>query len=96
MGNRRWAVLWLGLLSLRGAATASPDAEVSAGNESPRARASRARMEVVTLALPPRSGVDEAEGFVQLEPTLALDGGSEFGLDLGAPVRLQVWGADAR
>ncbi|NOK16368.1 hypothetical protein HMI50_04920 [Corallococcus carmarthensis] len=49
-----------------------------------------ARLEVATLALLPRSG-GEAEGFVQLEPTLILDGGPEFGLNLGAPVRLRAW-----
>jgi hypothetical protein len=36
MGNRGWAVLWLGLVSLRGAATASPDSEAPAPKESPR------------------------------------------------------------
>ena len=63
MGNRWWAVLWLGLLPLRGAAAASPNA-----------------------------GVGTDEGFVQVEPTLILDGGAEFGLHLGAPVRLRLWG----
>ncbi|QRK13924.1 hypothetical protein JQX13_34215 [Archangium violaceum] len=50
-----------------------------------------ARLEVTTLALLPRAGVSE-EGFAQVEPTLLLDGGEEFGVNLGAPVRLRLWG----
>ncbi|MCY1045385.1 hypothetical protein OV208_28980 [Corallococcus sp. bb12-1] len=92
MGNRWWAVLWLGLLSLRGAATASPDSDASAPKAPIRPWASLARLEVATLAFLPRSSGGEAEGFVQLEPTLVLDGGPEFGLNLGAPVRLRAWG----
>ncbi|RJS18362.1 hypothetical protein DRW03_24850 [Corallococcus sp. H22C18031201] len=48
------------------------------------------------LALLPRRGVGEREGFVQVEPTLVVDGGAEFGLNLGAPVRLRLGGGDAR
>ncbi|RKH70855.1 hypothetical protein [Corallococcus aberystwythensis] len=91
MGSRWWAVLWLGLFPMRGAATASPGSDASAPSEPTRSGSSLARLEVTTLALLPRSGGDEAEGFVQLEPTLILDGGPEFGLNLGAPVRLRAW-----
>jgi hypothetical protein len=92
MGNRWWVVLWLGVLSMRGAATASPDSEPSAAQEPPPSWSSLARMEIAPLAFFPRSDGGEAEGFVQLEPTLILDGGPEFGLSLGAPVRFRAWG----
>ncbi|WP_199728883.1 hypothetical protein [Corallococcus sp. CA053C] len=94
MGNRGWAVLWLGLLSMRGAATASPDSKASAPKEPPRSWSSLTRLEVAALVLLPHSGRGETEGFVQLEPTLVLDGGPEFGINLGAPVRLRPWGED--
>ncbi|WP_223646804.1 hypothetical protein [Corallococcus sp. EGB] len=72
---------------MRGDATASTDSEASASSSwSPLAR-----LEVATLAFLPRSDGTEAEGFVQLEPTLILDGGPELGLNLGAPVRLRAW-----
>ena len=35
------------------------------------------------------------EGFAQVEPTLIIDGGAEFGVNLGAPVRLRLWGGEA-
>nr|WP_199741934.1 hypothetical protein [Corallococcus sp. CA047B] len=92
MGNRGWAVLWLWLLPMRGEATASPDSEASVPREPTRSGSSLARLEVATLVLLPRAGSGEAEGFVQLEPTLILDGGPEFGLNLGAPIRLRGWG----
>ncbi|NNB99226.1 hypothetical protein HI113_35580, partial [Corallococcus exiguus] len=92
MGNRWWAVLWLGLLVMRGAATASPDSEASVPEEPPRSWSSLARLEVTTLTFQPRANVGTDEGFVQVEPTLILDGGAEFGLNLGAPVRLRLWG----
>jgi hypothetical protein len=92
MGNRWWAVLWLGLLSPRGAATDSPDSEAPAPKEPPRSGALLARLEIAPLALLPRASDGEAEGFVQLEPTLVLDGGPDFGLNLGAPIRFRAWG----
>ncbi|RKG71098.1 hypothetical protein D7V80_02870 [Corallococcus sp. CA054B] len=92
MGDRWWAVLWLGLLSMQGAATASPDSGASVPKEPSRSWSSLARLEVAPLAFLPRSGRGETEGFVQLEPTLILDGGQEFGLNLGAPVRFRAWG----
>ncbi|RKG94905.1 hypothetical protein D7V97_38130, partial [Corallococcus sp. CA053C] len=51
-----------------------------------------ARLEATTLTFQPRAGVGTDEGFVQVEPTLILDGGAEFGFNLGAPVRLRLWG----
>ncbi|NOJ83937.1 hypothetical protein HNV28_37490, partial [Myxococcus xanthus] len=50
------------------------------------------RLEATTLTLLPRRGVGEDEGFIQLEPTLVIDGGEKFGLNAGAPVRLRMWG----
>ncbi|CAM3598404.1 hypothetical protein G4177_18895 [Corallococcus sp. ZKHCc1 1396] len=96
MGNRWWAVLWLWLLPMRGEATASSESEAAAPKAPTRSWSSLARLEVATLALLPRSGRGRAEGFVQLEPTLILDGGPEFGLNLGAPVRLRAWGGAGR
>ncbi|MFY2560196.1 hypothetical protein ACN469_21475 [Corallococcus terminator] len=49
------------------------------------------RLEATTLAFLPRAGVGEDEGFVQVEPTFILDGGPEFGVNLGAPVRFRLW-----
>ncbi|WP_147443708.1 hypothetical protein [Corallococcus sicarius] len=63
---------------------ASPDSEAAAPKEPPRSGSSLARLEVATLALLPRSGGGEAEGSVPLEPKRVLDGGPEFGLNLGA------------
>ncbi|ADO70948.1 hypothetical protein [Stigmatella aurantiaca] len=50
------------------------------------------RLEATALALIPKQGTEEGEGFVQLEPMVVLDGGETFGLNLGAPVRLRLWG----
>lgn len=50
------------------------------------------RLEATTLTLLPRHVAGAAEGFVQLEPMVVVDGGEAFGLNLGAPVRLRVWG----
>jgi hypothetical protein len=54
-----------------------------------------ARLEAAGLALLPRAGVGKEEGFVQVEPTLVLDGGEELGVNLGAPVRLRLGRGDA-
>jgi hypothetical protein len=40
--------------------------------------------------------MDADEGFAQVEPTLIIDGGAEFGVNLGAPVRLRLWGGEVR
>ncbi|RKI42910.1 hypothetical protein D7X55_38945, partial [Corallococcus sp. AB049A] len=50
------------------------------------------RVEATTLSFLPRAGMGTNEGFLQVEPTLILDGGAEFGLNLGTPVRLRLWG----
>jgi len=52
------------------------------------------RLEATTLALLPRAGVGENAGYAQLVPTLVIDGGPGFGVNLGAPVRLRLWGGD--
>ncbi len=52
------------------------------------------RGEATALALLPRGGLGTWEGFVQVEPTLVVDGGEEWGLNLGASVRLRLWGGD--
>ncbi|NOK34698.1 hypothetical protein HMI49_15975 [Corallococcus exercitus] len=57
-----------------------------------RAWHSLARLEATTLAFQPSAGVGTDEGFVQVDPTFILDGGAEFGISLGAPLRLRLWG----
>jgi hypothetical protein len=52
------------------------------------------RVEATTLILLPRGGLGMREGFVQVEPTWVVDGGEEFGLNVGAPVRLRLWGGE--
>ncbi|QSQ11903.1 hypothetical protein [Myxococcus landrumensis] len=52
------------------------------------------RLEATTLALLPRAGVGDDEGFIQVEPTFILDGGPEFGFNLGAPIRFRMWGGN--
>ncbi len=53
------------------------------------------RAEAAALALLPGVAGGVAEGFAQVEPTLILERGPEFSLQLGAPVRVRVWGAEA-
>ncbi|RKH68495.1 hypothetical protein [Corallococcus aberystwythensis] len=50
------------------------------------------RVEATTLSFLPRAGVGTDEGFLQVEPTLVFERGGDFGLNLGAPVRLRLWG----
>ncbi|HLK99667.1 MAG TPA: hypothetical protein VK539_03745 [Myxococcaceae bacterium] len=50
------------------------------------------RAEASTLALLPWAGLGRREGFMRVEPTLVVEGGEEFGLNVGAPVRLRLWG----
>ncbi|RKH11963.1 hypothetical protein D7V97_09765 [Corallococcus sp. CA053C] len=90
MGCRRWVMLCLWLLA--GEASASSDPEAATPAPPTRAGSALLRMEVATLALLPREGTGAGEGFAQVEPTLILDGGPEWGLKLGAPVRLRWWG----
>ncbi|MFP2958261.1 hypothetical protein ACLEPN_10590, partial [Myxococcus sp. 1LA] len=51
------------------------------------------RLEATTFALLPRAGAGGDDGFIQVEPTLIIDGGPEFGVNVGAPVRLRLWGS---
>ena len=51
-----------------------------------------ARLEATGLALLPGGGTGGVERYVQLTPMLVLDGGEEFGVNLGAPVRLRLGG----
>nr|WP_253999032.1 hypothetical protein [Myxococcus qinghaiensis] len=50
------------------------------------------RVEATTLALVPRTGAGNDEAFIQVEPTLIIDGGPEFGINVGAPIRFRMWG----
>ncbi|NBD09734.1 hypothetical protein GTY96_12195 [Corallococcus sp. c25j21] len=52
------------------------------------------RLDVSGLALLPRGDGGTREGLVQVVPTLMLDGGAEFGVNLEAPVRLRLWGGE--
>ncbi|MFP2906250.1 hypothetical protein ACLESD_14520 [Pyxidicoccus sp. 3LFB2] len=95
MGIRRWVgllLLWLwpGL----GGAAEPPSPEEAAPSSALPARRwhSLTRLEATALALLPRAGTDEGEGFTQVEPTAIIDGGPEFGVNLGAPLRLRLWG----
>ncbi|WP_224365395.1 hypothetical protein [Hyalangium versicolor] len=69
--------------------------EVAPATESAEGWHYLTRGEATTLALLPRGGVGSREGFLQVEPTLVVDGGEEFGLNVGAPVRLWLWGGEA-
>ncbi|WP_410477827.1 hypothetical protein [Myxococcus sp. MxC21-1] len=40
----------------------------------------------------PRAGVGADEGYFQIEPTIVFERGEEFGVDLGTPLRLRMWG----
>jgi hypothetical protein len=62
---------------------------------SPRSRwAFLLRLEATTLALLPWPDAGASEGFVQLEPSLVIDGGDRLGVNLGAPLRLRLWDGD--
>ncbi|MCK8498956.1 hypothetical protein [Myxococcus fulvus] len=50
------------------------------------------RLEATSLTLLPRSGVGRDEGFVQLEPRGVVRRQGAFTLEVGAPVRLRLWG----
>jgi hypothetical protein len=84
------------LLLLLLAQAEGPDAPPQAAPIAASARRwhSLTRGEATTLALLPRGGTGVWEGFVQVEPTLVVDGGEEFGLNVGAPVRLRLWGGE--
>ncbi|MFP2960781.1 hypothetical protein ACLEPN_23935 [Myxococcus sp. 1LA] len=50
------------------------------------------RVEVTPWALLPRGGVGTDEGFLQVAPTIVFERGADFGISLGAPIRLRMWG----
>ncbi|WP_141323181.1 hypothetical protein [Myxococcus sp. AB025B] len=50
------------------------------------------RVEAATWALLPREGMGRDEGYFQVEPTLVFERRPEFGVNLGTPLRLRVWG----
>ncbi|RKH87839.1 hypothetical protein D7Y13_41845, partial [Corallococcus praedator] len=54
--------------------------------------ASLFRMEATTLTLLPRHGARSDEGFMQVEPMAVVNRGATFHLNVGAPVRLRLWG----
>ncbi len=94
---RGFVVLLIILLPTPGGANESPSAEGTASHPADVSPASAwyflMRLEATILALLPSMGADE--GFVQAEPTLIIDGGMEFGANLGAPLRLRLWGGEA-
>jgi hypothetical protein len=53
------------------------------------------RLEASMLSLLPRAGRGEQVGYAQLSPTLVVDDGGEWGLHLGAAVRVKLWGGEA-
>ncbi|NMO22282.1 hypothetical protein HG543_46625, partial [Pyxidicoccus fallax] len=79
---------------MTGGASEPPVPEEAAPSPAPPARRwySLMRLEATAWALLPRAGTGAEEGFVQIEPTFILDGGPEFGVNVGAPVRLRLWG----
>jgi len=52
------------------------------------------RGEATTLVLLPRGVAGAREGCLQVEPTFIPDGGENWGLNVGAPVRLRLWGGE--
>ncbi|HYH96720.1 hypothetical protein [Hyalangium sp.] len=54
------------------------------------------RLEASTLALLPRGGAGEHVGYTQLSPALVVDDGAEWGLHVGAAVRVRLWGGETR
>ncbi|NVJ10103.1 hypothetical protein HUW63_33385 [Myxococcus sp. AM001] len=96
--RRCLAALLLFLLPMTGWASEppAPEEEASTVPSVPPAREWHylTRVEATTLALLPRAGVGEDEGFMQVEPAFILDGGPELGVNLGAPVRFRLWGGN--
>jgi hypothetical protein len=69
-----------------------PELEPEVSSPSTRRWHYLTRLEATTWALLPRAGGGRDEGFVQVEPTFIIDGGEAFGVNVGAPVRLRLWG----
>ncbi len=77
------------------AQTEEPDNPPAGAMELPPPASARrlhylARLEATGFALLPGGGMDGVEHHAQLPPMLVLDGGEEFGINLGAPVRLRL------
>ncbi|WIG95088.1 hypothetical protein [Myxococcus sp. SDU36] len=99
--TRRWLAalaLWA-LLPLPGWASEPPlpddEAPSTPSASPPRGWRYLARLEATTFALLPRAGAGGDDGFIQVEPTFIIDGGPEFGVNVGAPVRFHLWGGGA-
>lgn len=93
---------WVMLLLVTQAPGVEGRAEALLGVEAPPAETREERgweylfrLETSTLVLLPRGGGGEQVGYAQLSPTLQLGGGEEFGVNVGAPVRLRLWGGGA-
>ncbi|RKH88383.1 hypothetical protein D7Y21_15125 [Corallococcus sp. AB045] len=102
----RWSLvaMLLGLLSGAGWAQEvvipqdSEEAEAPSSPADPVANSqwvNLLRMEATSLTLLPNNGVGGDEGFVQLEPKVVVARRGTFHLNLGAPVRLRLWGGGA-
>ncbi|WNZ62684.1 hypothetical protein QEG98_02320 [Myxococcus sp. MxC21-1] len=90
------ALLLLVLLPLPGWALEPPlpeeETSSTATTSPPRRWNYLTRLEATTFAFLPRAGAGGDDGFIQVEPTLIIDGGPEFGVNVGAPVRFRLWG----
>ncbi|NNB90019.1 hypothetical protein HI292_31230, partial [Corallococcus exiguus] len=75
-----------------GEAQPEEEASASATAASTRPWTNLLRMDAATLTLLPRRSEGTAEGFVQVEPMMALGKGESVRLILGTPVRLRLWG----
>ncbi|NNB91343.1 hypothetical protein HI292_38080, partial [Corallococcus exiguus] len=73
-------------------APSEEEASAPAAPDSPPPMTNLLRMDAATLTLLPGRGAGTEEGFVQVEPMVALGRGESFRLILGAPVRLRLWG----
>lgn len=77
-----------------GEAQPEEDASAPATSDSTPPMTNLLRMDAAALTLLPRRGEGTDEGFVQLEPMVAMGKGESFRLILGAPVRLRLWGGE--
>ncbi|WP_164014732.1 hypothetical protein [Pyxidicoccus trucidator] len=77
------------------AAAVPPDAGVNPPALGPSPRwGYLMRLEGATLALLPRPGAGEDAGYLQVTPMLVAELGEDFGVNLGAPLRVRLWGGD--
>ncbi|NRD68402.1 hypothetical protein HRD49_42420, partial [Corallococcus exiguus] len=75
-----------------GVAQPEEEASAHATSDSTPPMTNLLRIDAATLTLLPRRGEGTEEGFMQLEPMVALGKGESLRLILGAPVRLRLWG----